>query len=114
MSNQEGPLDYSGHQPSEDVDQYGRSTDQRINKDLPADFNGVRGYGLRADDLRNRENIALRVEVQQQPVKQGRDKAVYTRQQKGHSLTLWILFGGLLLWIPAIYYSVSPNHYWHA
>lgn len=38
----------------------------------------------------------------------------YVRGQHGHSLILWILFGGILLWIPAIYYSVSPNHYWHA
>lgn len=44
----------------------------------------------------------------------GRDKAVYTRQQKGHSLTKHLLFGWLLLWIPTIYYSVSKNHYWHA
>lgn len=47
-------------------------------------------------------------------VKQARDKAQYTRQQKGHSLTLHILFGWVLLYIPTIYYSFSPNHYWHA
>ncbi len=39
----------------------------------------------------------------------------YTRQQKGHSLTLHILlifvFVGLVT-VP--YYSISPNHYWHA
>ncbi len=40
----------------------------------------------------------------------------YVRQQKGHSLTLWIILT-LLLAVPVIwliYYSVSPNHYWHA
>lgn len=41
---------------------------------------------------------------------------VYTRAQKGHSLTLWIILSVFLV-IPVIgliYYSVSPNHYWHA
>lgn len=38
----------------------------------------------------------------------------YTRQQKGHSITKHLLLGWIVLWIPAIYYSVSPNHYWHA
>ena len=38
----------------------------------------------------------------------------YVRNQKGHSIIKWILFGGFVLWIPAIYYTVSPNHYWHA
>lgn len=47
-------------------------------------------------------------------VRQSRDKAVYTRQQKGHSLTMHLLFGAVVLWIPAIYISCSPNHYWHA
>lgn len=46
--------------------------------------------------------------------RKARDGAVYTRQQKGHSLTLHLLFGWVLLWIPAIYYSFSPNHYWKA
>ncbi|GAB3797965.1 hypothetical protein GCM10028798_09770 [Humibacter antri] len=40
----------------------------------------------------------------------------YTREQKGHSLTGWIIASVLLviplIWV--IYYSVSPNHYWHA
>lgn len=44
----------------------------------------------------------------------GHDNAVYTREQKGHSLTKHLLFGWVLLWVPAIYYSVSKNHYWHA
>ncbi|WNM75108.1 membrane protein [Microbacterium phage Morrigan] len=43
-----------------------------------------------------------------------RDRAQYTRQQKGHSLILHLTLGALVLWIPAIYFSVSPNHYWHA
>lgn len=47
-------------------------------------------------------------------VKQAQDKAQYVRQQKGHSLTLHLLLGALVLWIPAIYISCSPNHYWHA
>lgn len=39
----------------------------------------------------------------------------YTRQQKGHSLTGWIVASLFVVGIPwLIYYSVSPNHYWHA
>jgi hypothetical protein len=48
------------------------------------------------------------------PVKQARDKAQYVRQQKGHSLTKHLLLGWVVLWIPAVYYTFSPNHYWHA
>lgn len=40
-------------------------------------------------------------------------KANYTREQKGHSIVKWIFFGVFVLWIPAIYYTFSPNHYWH-
>jgi hypothetical protein len=40
----------------------------------------------------------------------------YVRQQNGHSLTLWIIlslfFVFPVIWL--IYFSVSPNHYWHA
>lgn len=50
--------------------------------------------------------------VQQQ--RQGADGAVYVRSQKGHSIILHVLFGWIVLWIPTIYFSVSPNHYWHA
>lgn len=39
--------------------------------------------------------------------------AQYVRQQKGHSIILWLFVGWVVLWIPAIYYTVSPNHYWH-
>lgn len=42
------------------------------------------------------------------------EKIRYTREQKGHSIVLHVLFGWILLWIPAIYYTVSKNHYWHA
>jgi hypothetical protein len=52
--------------------------------------------------------------VKTETVKVSRDKAQYVRHQKGHSLTMHLLFGVVVLWIPAIYYSVSPNHYWHA
>ena len=37
----------------------------------------------------------------------------YVRQQKGHSLTLHLLLGIVVLWVNVIYISVSPNHYWH-
>ncbi len=37
----------------------------------------------------------------------------YTRAQKGHSIILGIIFGGFLLWIPQIYWAISPNHYYH-
>lgn len=40
----------------------------------------------------------------------------YVRPQQGHSLVLWGLLS-LFLFIPVIwliYYSASPNHYWHA
>ena len=43
-----------------------------------------------------------------------RDGANYVRQQKGHSLLFWILASFCVVGIPfLIYYSVSPNHYWH-
>ncbi len=54
------------------------------------------------------------VNVEVSPGRQARDRAQYVRQQKGHSLTLHLIFGALVLWIPAIYISCSPNHYWHA
>lgn len=44
---------------------------------------------------------------------QGKPEVQYVRNQKGHSIILWVLFGAFLLWIPAIYYTISPNHYWH-
>lgn len=32
---------------------------------------------------------------------------------KGHSIILHILFGWMLMYIPAIYYTFSKKHYWH-
>ena len=47
-------------------------------------------------------------------VKQSRDRAQYVRQQKGHSFILhWCILGVFSVFIVPIYYSVSPNHYWH-
>ena len=47
-------------------------------------------------------------------MKNARDGANYVRQQKGHSLTKHLLLGVFVLYIPAIYYTFSPNHYWTA
>lgn len=42
-------------------------------------------------------------------------KANYTRQQKGHSAIIgWVILGPLTCFILPIYWTVSPNHYWHA
>ncbi len=42
------------------------------------------------------------------------DGANYVRQQKGHSLLKMIILSCFLVGIPfLIYYSISPNHYWH-
>jgi uncharacterized protein DUF2510 len=46
-------------------------------------------------------------------VRQARDRAQYTRGQKGHSIIRHLLFGWMVLYIPTIYYAVSPNHYFH-
>lgn len=40
-------------------------------------------------------------------------KVHYVRQQTGHSLTKHLLLGWALLYIPTIYYAISPNHYFH-
>jgi hypothetical protein len=48
------------------------------------------------------------------PYDVSRPRFMYMRPQKGHSLILHLLFGWIVLYIPAIYYTVSPNHYWHA
>lgn len=53
------------------------------------------------------------MEEQKQPPR-GRDGAQYVRNQQGHSIIKHLLFGWILLWIPAIYYTISKNHYWHA
>ena len=45
---------------------------------------------------------------------QGRDKAQYVRQQKGHSLVLHILLMCVLVGFFTVpYYSIRKNHYWH-
>jgi hypothetical protein len=45
----------------------------------------------------------------------GEDKAVYVRQQQGHSAIIgWLILGPLTLFILPIYWTVSKNHYWHA
>ena len=42
------------------------------------------------------------------------DGANYVRQQKGHSLLLTLILCCFGIGIPfLIYYSFSPNHYWH-
>ena len=38
---------------------------------------------------------------------------VRTRRQKGHSLTLHILFGWMLVYAHTIYFAVSKDHYFH-
>lgn len=54
---------------------------------------------------------AVEVEV---PIRQSRDKAQYVRQQKGHSaLVGWLLLGPITCFIVPLYWSFSPNHYWH-
>lgn len=59
--------------------------------------------------------IQVTVTAPSQPdVRQARDKAQYTRQQTGHSIVKHLLLGWIVLWIPTIYYAVSPNHYFHA
>jgi hypothetical protein len=42
-------------------------------------------------------------------------EVVYNRQQKGHSIIAWVLLACCGIGIPGlIYYSASPNHFWHA
>lgn len=54
---------------------------------------------------------AVQVEV---PVRQARDRAQYVRQQKGHSFIVgWLLLGPITCFIVPLYWSFSPNHYWH-
>lgn len=38
---------------------------------------------------------------------------IYTRQQKGHSIILSLIFGMFTLWIVPLYWLISPNHYYH-
>ena len=47
-------------------------------------------------------------------IKTSRGGVVYVREQKGHSILLWLILSCCAVGIPfLIYYSVSPNHYWH-
>ena len=57
--------------------------------------------------------VPLQVVVKQDGSRRARDGAQYVRRQNGHSLTLHLLFGAFVLWIPTIYYTLSPRHYWH-
>lgn len=62
-------------------------------------------------EIREKANVAHR----RQDVKIAKDRAQYFRNQKGHSLLLHLfVIGPFTLWIPALYYTASPNHYWHA
>lgn len=80
----------------------------------PVDYSGhVPGYGIDPQPVAQPVQPQVTVKVAK-PVKQSRDRAQYTRQQKGHSLILHLLFGGFVLWIPTIYFAASPNHYFHA
>lgn len=46
-------------------------------------------------------------------VKQSRDRAQYVRQQQPKSWVVWwLILGPVTLWIPAVYYSFSPNYFW--
>lgn len=82
----------------------------------PADFHTNRAARQKwlADELAARESLLPGNVNQGQHVKQSRDRAQYVRQQQGHSLIKHLLLGVFVLWIPAIYYTFSPNHYWHA
>lgn len=46
-------------------------------------------------------------------MREARDGANYTRQQKGHSIIKHVLLGCFVCWVNVIYISISPNHYWH-
>lgn len=47
-------------------------------------------------------------------IKTSRSGVVYVREQKGHSILFWLLLSCCAIGIPfLIYYTLSPNHYWH-
>lgn len=55
----------------------------------------------------------MQVQVQHERTANGMPVS-YQRRQKGHSLTLWIILSLFVVGIPwLLYYSFSPNHYWH-
>ena len=46
--------------------------------------------------------------------RKARDGATYVRVHKGHSILLRILLSCCGIGIPfLIYYTLSPNHFWH-
>lgn len=74
-----------------------------------AEVNAIRAQ--QEAETSKRRNVAHRKEG---TMKTSRDGAQYIRQQKGHSWLLhWVVLGIFSLFIVPIYYSVSPNHYWH-
>ena len=90
--------------------------------DTPAEFQPLSAAdvaelrALQDAETSRRRNIAHRAEGNRGDVhvKQSRDRAQYVRQQKGHSFILhWLVLGIFSCFIVPIYYSVSPNHYWH-
>ena len=47
--------------------------------------------------------------------RQAGDGANYVRMQKGHSIIKCLILCCFGIGIPfLIYYTISPNHYWHA
>ena len=47
--------------------------------------------------------------------KTSRNGTNYVRVQKGHSLIFWLIASFFGIGIPfLIYYTFSPNHFWHA
>lgn len=84
----------------------------------PVDYSGhVPGYGQtvpRQASAQAQPYPPIPAPRAEKPVKQARDRAQYVRQQKGHSWLLhWVVLGVFTMWIVPIYYSFSPNHYWH-
>lgn len=107
MSNQvpNPSRDWNGHVPPVEAIDYNTRSQE------------VRGYGLHPQEANPIEYPpvpAPRAGKAERPVKQSRDRAQYVRQQKGHSWILhWLVLGIFTCFIVPIYYSVSPNHYWH-
>lgn len=47
-------------------------------------------------------------------MRQGYQIDVSIKQVRGHSILLWLFLSCCGIGIPwLIYYSISPNHYWH-
>lgn len=45
--------------------------------------------------------------------KNQQNKPVQKSYPIDHSLILWLLFGGILAYIPIIYFTISKKHKWH-